>query len=164
MRLKFIWVCLLFVGLYSAVFAQNTLVTLSGIVKDKTTKEPLAYVNVVLKGEKDSAFVTGTVTNEEGRFTLLSIKSDNYILELSYKISDCQKLSFFYNRRVDRPNEVDIRIFPKYEDAEIIKVGNSALRPQYPTSFEVGYKASHSKGYIYGSGFATPARTITKHR
>jgi hypothetical protein len=44
-------------------------------------------------------------------------------LRLAYKINDNNKVSIFYNRRVDRPNEVDIRIFPKYDDAEIIKVG-----------------------------------------
>ena len=43
------------------------------------------------------------------------------------KLMITNKLSLFYNRRVDRPNEVDIRIFPKYDDAEIIKVGNPAL-------------------------------------
>jgi len=50
------------------------------------------------------------------------------------------KFPFFSNRRVDRPNEVDIRIFPKYDDAEIIKVGNPALRPQFTNSIELGYK------------------------
>ncbi len=44
-------------------------------------------------------------------------------LRLAYKISPQSTLSAFYNRRVDRPNEVDIRIFPKYDDAGIIKVG-----------------------------------------
>jgi hypothetical protein len=37
-----------------------------------------------LKTEKDSSFVSGTVTNEEGRFTLSKIKSGNYYLEVSY--------------------------------------------------------------------------------
>ena len=50
-------------------------------------------------------------------------------LRLAYKINSNNKLSFFYNRRVDRPNEVDIRIFPKYDDAEIIKVGNPLAPP-----------------------------------
>ncbi len=68
---------------------------------------------------------------------------------LAYKINDRNKISFFYNRRVDRPNEVDIRIFPKYDDAEIIKVGNPALRPQFTNSFELGYKTSWDKGYLY---------------
>lgn len=72
---------------------------------------------------------------------------------LSYKINDHNKISLFYNRRVDRPNEVDIRIFPKYDDAEIIKVGNPELRPQFTSLFEFGYKSSWSKGYFYAAAY-----------
>ncbi len=72
-------------------------------------------------------------------------------LRLAYKLNDNNRLSFFYNRRVDRPNEVDIRIFPKYDDAEIIKVGNPALRPQFTSSFELGYKSGWDAGYLYSA-------------
>lgn len=70
---------------------------------------------------------------------------------ITYNLNDRNKLSAFYNRRVDRPDEVDIRIFPKYDDAEIIKVGNPALRPQFTNSFEVGYKNVWDKGYFYAA-------------
>ena len=85
-------------------------------------------------------------------------KSDGYQygqpfpnLRLAYKLNDNHRLSFFYNRRVDRPNEVDIRIFPKYDDAEIIKVGNPGLRPQFTTSYELGYKTGWQEGYLYSA-------------
>jgi len=85
-------------------------------------------------------------------------KSDGYnytqpfpSLRLAYKLNNNNKLSVFYNRRVDRPNEVDIRIFPKYDDAEIIKVGNPALRPQFTNSLELGYKNDWSNGYFYSA-------------
>lgn len=85
-------------------------------------------------------------------------KSDGYNymqpfpnLRLACKIGDNNKLSLFYNRRVDRPNEVDIRIFPKYDDAEIIKVGNPALRPQFTNTFELGYKTNWTAGYLFSS-------------
>lgn len=85
-------------------------------------------------------------------------KSDGYDytqpfpnMRLAYKINDNNKVSFFYNRRVDRPNEVDIRIFPKYDDAEIIKVGNPALRPQFTNTFELGYKAGYDRGFLFAS-------------
>ncbi|HRH46740.1 MAG TPA: outer membrane beta-barrel family protein, partial [Pyrinomonadaceae bacterium] len=82
---------------------------------------------------------------------------------LAYKINDRNKLSLFYNRRVDRPNEVDIRIFPKYDDAEIIKVGNPALRPQFTNSFELGYKTSWKSGYFYSAAYYRFANaTITR--
>lgn len=87
-------------------------------------------------------------------------KSDGYHytqpfpnLRLAYKIDADNKVSFFYNRRVDRPNEVDIRIFPKYDDAEIIKVGNPALRPQFTNTAELGYKTSWNKGYLFAAAY-----------
>ena len=85
-------------------------------------------------------------------------KSDGYYytqpfpnLRLAYKISDKNTFSLFYTRRVDRPNEVDIRIFPKYDDAEIIKVGNPGLRPQFTNSVELGYKTNWNTGYLYSA-------------
>ncbi|RXK86805.1 outer membrane beta-barrel family protein [Filimonas effusa] len=87
-------------------------------------------------------------------------KSDGYHytepfpnLRLGYKINEHHKVSLFYNRRVDRPNEVDIRIFPKYDDAEIIKVGNPGLRPQFTNSFEGGYKATWRQGSVYAAAY-----------
>ncbi len=97
-------------------------------------------------------------------------KSDGYDytqpfpnFRLAYKINDENKLSLFYNRRVDRPNEVDIRIFPKYDDAEIIKVGNPALRPQFTNSIELGHKTSWANGYLYWAAYHRFAdATITR--
>jgi outer membrane receptor protein involved in Fe transport len=74
-------------------------------------------------------------------------------VRFAYKLNDREKVSVFFNRRVDRPNEVDIRIFPKYDDAEIIKVGNPGLRPQFTNSVELGYKSSGLKGYIYAAAY-----------
>ncbi|MGU3375788.1 TonB-dependent receptor domain-containing protein [Chryseobacterium sp. M5A1_1a] len=97
-------------------------------------------------------------------------KSDGYNytqpfpnFRLAYKLNDHHKLSLFYNRRVDRPNEVDIRIFPKYDDAEIIKVGNPGLRPQFTNSIELGYKYNWDNGYLYSALYHRFANgTITR--
>ena len=97
-------------------------------------------------------------------------KSDGYNytqpfpnIRLAYKINDLNKISLFYNRRVDRPNEVDIRIFPKYDDAEMIKVGNPALRPQFTNSYELGYKTNLKKGYFYSALYHRSTQgTITR--
>ena len=71
----------------------------------------------------------------------------------AWKFSDAQKVSLFVNRRVDRPNEVDIRIFPKYDEPELIKVGNPALQPQFATSAELGYRTSWTSGSLYAAAF-----------
>jgi len=97
-------------------------------------------------------------------------KSDGYrytqpfpSVRLGYKLNDHNKFSFFYNRRVDRPDEVDIRIFPKYDDPEILKVGNPALRPQFTNTVEAGYKKDVNKGYYYlAMYYRTTNGTITR--
>lgn len=38
---------------------------------------------MILKLQKDSSFVMGTVTNDDGRFKLISLSSGKYIIELS---------------------------------------------------------------------------------
>ncbi|MHA4842850.1 TonB-dependent receptor domain-containing protein [Flavitalea antarctica] len=88
----------------------------------------------------------------------VTYKSDGYnyaqpfpSLRAAWKLNDRNRISFFYNRRVDRPNEVDIRIFPKYDDAEIIKVGNPALKPQFTNTFELGHRTSWKRGYLVSS-------------
>ncbi|WP_078832387.1 outer membrane beta-barrel family protein [Sediminibacterium ginsengisoli] len=85
-------------------------------------------------------------------------KSDGYdyaqpfpAVRFAYKIDKDNKLSVFYNRRVDRPNEVDIRIFPKYDEPEVLKVGNPTLRPQFTNTIELGYKLKWTRGSMYAS-------------
>ncbi|MBX2901378.1 MAG: TonB-dependent receptor [Cyclobacteriaceae bacterium] len=82
---------------------------------------------------------------------------------LTYKINDRNRLSAFFSRRVDRPDEVDIRIFPKYDDSEIIKVGNPGLKPQFTNAVELGYKTSRDNGYVYFAAYHRFASgTITR--
>jgi hypothetical protein len=66
------------------VFTQNNKITISGIAKDSREKRALTYVNVALKASKDSSFVIGTITNEEGRFTIPDVKSGSYYAELTF--------------------------------------------------------------------------------
>ena len=67
----------------SVAYAQVSGITISGSIKNKTNKLALSYVNVFARTEKDTAFVAGTITNEEGRFSLTGIKPGNYQLEFS---------------------------------------------------------------------------------
>lgn len=123
---------------------------------------PSVYGNYVFENEKWEAELGLRIEYVKIQYDVnpnhSTYKSDGYNytqpfpnVRLAYKLNDNNKLSAFYNRRVDRPNEVDIRIFPKYDDAEIIKVGNPALRPQFTNSIELGYRNSWNKGYFYSA-------------
>lgn len=135
---------------------------------------PAIYTNYVYESKKIEAEIGLRVEYVNLQYKVNpnhnTYKSDGYNytqpfpnVRVAYKINDQNKISLFYNRRVDRPNEVDIRIFPKYDDAEIIKVGNPALRPQFTNSYELGYKATLKKGYFYGALYHRSTQgTITR--
>lgn len=123
---------------------------------------PAVYGNYVYESKKIEAEIGLRVEYVDLQYKVNpshnTYKSDGYNytqpfpnVRVAYKLNDQNKISLFYNRRVDRPNEVDIRIFPKYDDAEIIKVGNPALRPQFTNSYELGYKTNLKKGYFYSA-------------
>jgi len=135
---------------------------------------PAVYGNYVYESKKIEAEIGLRVEYVDLKYKVNpnhnTYKSDGYNytqpfpnVRLAYKINDQNKISLFYNRRVDRPNEVDIRIFPKYDDAEIIKVGNPALRPQFTNAYELGYKTNLKKGYFYSALYHRSTQgTITR--
>ena len=135
---------------------------------------PAVYSNYVYESKKVEAEIGLRVEYVDLNYKVNpnhnTYKSDGYKytqpfpnVRLAYKIDDKNKISLFYNRRVYRPNEVDIRIFPKYDDAEIIKVGNPGLRPQFTNSYELGYKTTLAKGYFYSAFYHRSTQgTITR--
>ena len=74
-------------------------------------------------------------------------------IRLTWKMNEANRLSVFYNRRVDRPGEAELRIFPKYDDPELLKVGNPYLRPQYTHNLELAYKYIWNSGSIFFGGY-----------
>ncbi len=123
---------------------------------------PALYSNYIYEAKKieleagvrlENVNLTYTVNPDHNTY-----KSDgyNYVqlfpsVRFTYILSDNNRLSLFYNRRVDRPDEGDIRIFPKYDEPEVLKVGNPGLRPQFTQTMELGYKSSWAKGYFYSA-------------
>lgn len=135
---------------------------------------PAVYSNYVYESKKLEAEIGLRIEYVDLKYKVNpnhnTYKSDGYNytqpfpnVRVGYKLNDQNKISLFYNRRVDRPNEVDIRIFPKYDDAEIIKVGNPALRPQFTNTYELGYKTNLKRGYFYSALYHRSTQgTITR--
>ncbi|HMQ62248.1 MAG TPA: TonB-dependent receptor, partial [Flavilitoribacter sp.] len=57
---------------------------ISGHVTDATTHDPLPFATVVLNIETDGQMVSGTLTDETGRFTFEGIEKGNYRIEVSF--------------------------------------------------------------------------------
>ena len=69
-------------------------------------------------------------------------------VKLTYRLSGATRVIAAYNRRVDRPGEPELRIFPKYDDPELLKVGNPFLRPQFTDAVEVGVARAWTGGSV----------------
>ena len=67
-------------------------------------------------------------------------------VKFTRRLTAANRLVAAYNRRVDRPGEPELRIFPKYDDPELLKVGNPYLRPQFTNVFELGFARSWTGG------------------
>jgi hypothetical protein len=74
-------------------------------------------------------------------------------VKLTYALDARHRVIAAYNRRIDRPGEPELRIFPKYDDPELLKVGNPYLRPQLSHVIELGADRSWRGGSIRGSGY-----------
>jgi outer membrane receptor protein involved in Fe transport len=72
-------------------------------------------------------------------------------IRLTYIVNEANKISLFYNKRVDRPGEPELRVFPKYDDPELLKVGNPYLRPQFTDAFELAHKYSWRGGSLFSA-------------
>ncbi len=72
-------------------------------------------------------------------------------VRLTYKINEANKLSVFFNRRVDRPGEQELRAFAKYDDPELLKVGNPYLRPQFTQTVEAAYRRLWNTGSVFAA-------------
>ena len=69
-------------------------------------------------------------------------------VRFTYRPGRSNRVIAAYNRRIDRPGEPELRIFPKYDDPELLKVGNPFLRPQFSNAFEVGYGRAWTAGSL----------------
>ena len=95
MKIKLLVVCLF--GTMLSMQAQNSVKaefneksgTITGIVIDKKTSQPLSYVNVVVKAA--DKYVNGVITSEQGTFAIKNLDSKNYIVEFQIGRASCRE-------------------------------------------------------------------------
>ena len=118
-----------------------------------------AYANIITEFKKIDieAGLRGEYTTVTYKFAPNQyFKDDSYDYfdlfpnaRITFKLNSTNKISLFYNRRIDRPGEDILRIFPKYDDPELLKIGNPVLRPQYTQNVELAHKLMWSSGSLY---------------
>lgn len=71
-------------------FAQNNFPgkmdegKITGKVFDYESKHPIEYANIVLLNPKDSSLINGTVTDQEGLFTINGVSNGKYLLQVRF--------------------------------------------------------------------------------
>ncbi len=71
-------------GLQALCSMAQESVVITGRVTDQSTQEILAFVNVSLFDEATDELITGTITDEEGRFEIRDIPLGNYTVNFSF--------------------------------------------------------------------------------
>jgi len=74
-------------------------------------------------------------------------------IRFTFKLNENNRLSAFFNQRIDRPGEPELRMYPKSDDHELVKTGNPYLRPQFTSSSEIAFQHYWKTGSIFISGF-----------
>jgi len=103
------------------------------------------YTSVFYNMDKDNIYYT---ENDDYNYFKLFPN-----IRFSYKFNENNRVSIFYNQRIDRPGEPELRMYAKSDDHELVKVGNPYLRPQYTQSAEIAYKTNWKNGSLFLSGY-----------
>lgn len=132
-------------------WGENTYAGYLNLVHEKTKYE----VEAGLRYEYNSVFYNMDPVNiyfmENDAYNYFNLFPN---VRLAYKINPRHKVSLFYNSRIDRPGEPELRMYPKSDDHELVKVGNPYLRPQLTKTAEIAYKTNWESGSLFIAGYA----------
>jgi outer membrane receptor protein involved in Fe transport len=123
------------------------------------------YVNLVREGDRYGLEAGFRIEQTEVAYDLppeniYYSNSDAYdyfeiypSIGITYDLGPNNSFAAHFNRRVDRPGEPELRIFPKYDDPELLKVGNPYLRPQFTETFELSFEHLWTAGSAIVSAY-----------
>ncbi len=109
---------------------------------------------IALRAEYVDAFYDLSADNvyypADDRYRRLDLFPD---VRLTRKIGKHNRLSLSYDRDVDRPVAIALRIYPDYTNPGMIKAGNPYLRPQYTQHVALTHKYGWKSGSASISGY-----------
>ena len=84
MPLKIFFAFLISISFSSAIFAQSNGTIVSGVIIDKSTKQPIEFATVQLLKVEDSSISKSTISGKKGKFIFENIAGGNYILQCTF--------------------------------------------------------------------------------
>ena len=97
MQLKKLLILIFLITTFFSTFAQIDNAVVSGVVRHEQTNELLSYVNIVVT-DSDDSFLTGTITNEKGIFTIEDLSTGDYSVKVSFVGFDERTIPFHVGR------------------------------------------------------------------
>ena len=76
---------ILFLGVTNLSAQQQGFGSVSGIIIEKPSNNPLEFANVIIKGKTDSTLISGTVTGKKGEFVFDKLPYGEYKVVYSYR-------------------------------------------------------------------------------
>lgn len=130
--------------------------TMGGIIKghviDETLQVPIEYANVLIYSQRDSAQVTGTITDMEGNFTLAGIRPGNFYMKISFMGYHTHSVDNVELRRDKR--EIDLGTIP-LKQAVIQMEGIDAVAEKPALEYKIDKKVVNvEQHYTATSGTA----------
>ncbi len=107
MKIKTLFTTLVVLSIsFQSLFSQHT--TLTGQISDAVNHTPIEYANIALL-KQDSTFVSGVISNEQGRYRIGNIPQGSYLLSASFMGYDTSYLQINIS---DSDKETDILLQP----------------------------------------------------
>ena len=132
---KFLTVCSMLIFYSSVMFSQSP-GKISGKVLDYDSKAPVEYANVIILNSKDSAQVTGGITNNEGKFSIKAPYGEFYvdIQFIGYKKMRIKNVSISSVKK-------NIDVGTVYLKTTAVNLGNVVVQGERnPVSFQIDRK------------------------
>lgn len=98
-------------------FAQQYSIT--GNIVDNSG-QPVSFANIILLRSQDSTIVTGTTSEDSGRFLFSNIDSGNYVLKASFIGYEDHYQSIGLSRNLDLPDIVLIESLESLSEVELV--------------------------------------------
>ncbi len=124
--------------------------SISGSVVDSGTRTPVEYANVMVHLASSGAAVTGTITNEHGRFQISPVRPDQYYVTVKFMgFAELRIDSLFITMATPRVHLGELQISPAAVEGEAVEVVRERTTMEYRIDkkvINVGQDISSSTG------------------
>ena len=109
------------------VFAQSGSSIITGIVMERTSKQPIEFATVQLLHTGDSALIKSTITDRKGKFILDKITTGNYFLSCSFIGYEKTVMAVTVNQQKENVGSIEIGVLSKDLNAVVVTTRKSLL-------------------------------------